>query len=79
MRVNQEDKPGVFNLPPPEVQKKVEKLAKRSLKDIIIIIPSIKESIYQPLRIKPYKLVINLFLALKDLSLFSIFSLFITP
>ena len=46
MRVNQEDKFGVSDLPPLKVKKKVEKLAKRSFKDVIIAILLIKKLIY---------------------------------
>ena len=46
MRVNQEDRPGVSNLPPPEVKNKIEKLTKRKLKDVLEAIPPIKKSIY---------------------------------
>ena len=46
MRVNQEDRPGVSNLPPPEVKNKIEKLTKRKLKDVLEVILLIKKSTY---------------------------------
>ena len=49
MRINQEDRPGVSDLPPPEIEKKVEKLAKYKLEDVISSIPLIKNSTYIPL------------------------------
>ena len=42
MRTNQEDRPGVSDLPPPDVEKQVQKLAKRKLEDVIAAIPPIE-------------------------------------
>ena len=52
MRLNQEDRPEVFDLLPPEVEKEVQKLAKRTFKDVITVILLIKNSIITPLLIK---------------------------
>ena len=46
MRTNQEDRPGVSDLPPPDIEKQIQKLAKRKLKDVITVIPLIENSIY---------------------------------
>ena len=66
MRVNQEDKPGVFDLPPPEVKNKVKKLAKQTLEDVLAAISLIEKSTYQPLQIQPHKSQVPLSSALKD-------------
>ena len=79
MRVNQEDRPGVSNLPPPEIKNKVEKLTKRKLKNVLKAILSIKKSIYQPLRIKPRSSYIILPNNIINIFSFSLFSLFVTP
>ena len=46
MRINQEDRPGVSDLPPLEVERKVEKLAKQTLEEVITAIPPIENSTY---------------------------------
>ena len=46
MRINQEDRPEVSNLPTLKVKNKIEKLTKRKLKDVLKIILLIKKSIY---------------------------------
>ena len=79
MRVNQEDRPGVSYSPPLEVKKTVDKLAKRTIEDVFVAIPPIKELIYQPLRIELYEPSVNLPLVIEDLSPFNVFSLFVTP
>ena len=78
MRVNQEDRPGVSDSPPPEVKKKVEKLTKRKLEDVLKAIPPIKKSTYQPIQIEPRDPIINLPKNI-DISLIGLFFLFVTP
>ena len=77
MRTNQEDKPGVSDLPPLEIKKKVKKLAKRKLEDVINTIPPIKNLIYILMRIDPRDPFINLPIGIKNRSTISLFSLFI--
>ena len=76
MRVNQEDRPGVSNFPPSDVEKQVKNLSKRKLKDVLSAIPPIKNSTYNPLQIEPSDSVVNPSLGLEDLSPFNLFSLF---
>ena len=78
MRVNQEDRPGVSDLPPPEVKKKVEKLTKRKLEDVLEAIPPIKKSTYQPIQIEPRDPIVNLPESV-DTSPIGLFFLFVTP
>ena len=77
MRVNQEDRPGVSDLPSPEIKNKVEKLAKYTFEDVFKAIPLIKYLIYELLRIQLRNPVGNL-LKNVDIFLFNLFSLFIT-
>ena len=77
MRTNQEDRPGVSDLPPPDIEKQVQKLAKRKLKDVITTIPPIENSTYVPIQIDSYDPFINLPIGIKDPSLLNLFSLFI--
>ena len=77
MRTNQEDRPGVSDLPPPEVEKEVKKLAKRKLEDVINAIPPIENSTYTPMRIDPRDPSINLPIGMKDRSPIGFFSLFV--
>ena len=77
MRINQEDRPGVSDLPPSEIEKEVKKLAKRKLKDVIDAIPPIKNSIYIPMRIDPRDPSINLLIRMKDRFLVGLFSIFV--
>ena len=76
MSVNQEDRPGVSDLPPPEVTNKVEKLTKRKLEDILKAISPIENSTYQPIRIEPRGPYVNLFKSV-DTSLINLFFLFV--
>ena len=77
MRINQKDRPGISDLPLPEIKNKVEKLAKHILEDVLKAIPPIKYLIYKPLRIQPRDPVGNLPKNI-DIFLFGLFSLFIT-
>ena len=77
MRTNQEDRPGVSDLPPSEVEKEVKKLAKRKLEEVINAIPPIKNLIYTLMRIDLRDPSINLPIGMKDRSLISLFSLFV--
>ena len=77
MRTNQEDRPGVSDLPPPEVEKEVKKLAKRKLEDVIDAIPPIENSTYTPMRIDPRDPSVNLPVGMKDRSPIGLFSLFV--
>ena len=77
MRTNQEDRPGVSDLPPPEIEKKVEKLAKQTLKEIIIAIPLIENSIYIPIQIDPRESSINLLIRMDGQSLINLFFQFV--
>ena len=60
MRVNQEDRPGVSDLHPPEIKSKIKKLVKQTLKDVITVIPLIKNLIYTLIQINPHNPSINL-------------------
>ena len=60
MRINQEDRPGVSDLPPLEVERKVEKLAKQTLEEVITAIPPIENSTYIPIQIDPRNPSVNL-------------------
>ena len=77
MRVNQEDRPDVSDLPFLEVKNKIKKLVKQTLKDVIIVIPLIKNSTYTLIQINPYNPSVNLSIEQKDQLLFRLFSLFI--
>ena len=77
MRVNQKNRPNISDLPPPEVKNKVKKLIKQTLKDVIIVIPPIKNLTYTPIQINPHNPSINLPTEWKDQLLFRLFSLFI--
>ena len=77
MRTNQEDRPGVSDLPPPEVEKEVKKLAKRKLEDVIDAIPPIKNLTYTLMRIDPRDPSVNLPVGMKDRSLIGLFSFFV--
>ena len=77
MRINQEDRPGVSDLPPPDIKKQVQKLAKRKLKDVITAILLIKNLIYVLIQIDPHDPLINLPIGIKDPSLLNLFFLFI--
>ena len=77
MRTNQEDRPGVSDLPPSQIEKKVEKLAKRKLEDVIATIPPIKNSTYTPIQIDPREPSVNNLTGIKDQSPFGLFSLFV--
>ena len=77
MRPNQEDRPGVSDLPPPEVEKEVQKLAKRTLEEVIAAIPPIGDSTYTPLLIKRRDTSVNSPAGLEDYSPFGLFSLFV--
>ena len=77
IRVNQEDRPGVSDLPSLEIKNKVEKLAKYTFEDVLKAIPPIKYLIYKLLRIQPRNPVGNLSKDI-DISLFNLFSLFVT-
>ena len=78
MRVNQEDRPGVSDLPPPEVKKKVEKLTKRKLEDVLEAISPIEKSTYQPIQIEPRDPIVNLPDSV-NISLIGLFFLYVTP
>ena len=60
MRTNQEDRPGISDLPPPKVEKKVKKLTKQTLEEVITAIPPIENSTYIPMQIDPRESSINL-------------------
>ena len=77
MRINQEDRPGVSDLPPPEEEKQVKRLAKRKLEDVIDAIPPIENSTYTPMQIDPRSPFVNIPIGMKDQSPFSLFSLFV--